>query len=242
MLEEILKINEVHEANKKQEEIVAEVILIPDHENPFDDAIIDAYLQQADKSKDEENEDEIQDEKKEDEIEAEVIELGNEDDPDDEEVIAFYLQQSMNRKTRNGPTEQASNKTKKTQPNQKKNQQFNCDLCDFKGDSMTNINLHKEASHTARNNDKCGKCDFRYKSKTQLEKHNQIAHTKEDKFCWYWENTFCSFGTRCRFIHRNNTEAPRKEPCFYQENCRKPNCRFEHRTEESFLSNPNGWK
>ena len=217
----------------EEEEVVAEVIFIPDHENPFDDGVIEAYLQQADKSNDEEKDDEIQ---------AEVIELDNEDDPDDDDVIAFYLQQSMNRATRNGPTEQAANNTQKTQPKQKKMLQFKCNLCDFKGESITNINLHKEALHTARNYEKCGKCDFRYKSKTQLEKHNQIAHTKEEKFCWYWENSFCSFGTQCRFIHRNNTETPRIVPCFYQENCRKPNCLFEHRTDESCLSNPNGWK
>ena len=49
MLEEILNINQMYEEELglENEEIIANVIIIPDDENPFDDAVIEAYIKQS---------------------------------------------------------------------------------------------------------------------------------------------------------------------------------------------------
>ena len=145
-----------------------------------------------------------------------------------------------------------SQATKKTQPNSSKSGKkalaFNCEFCDFKAETKTGVNLHKEALHSSNKVKCCEKCDFRYKTKVQHEKHNKIAHVTEDKPCWFWENDFCVYGNRCRFKHKTLQRSPiRKTPCFYQENCRKPDCQFGHvdqleNCEQTFLSNQNPWK
>ena len=113
MLEEILEINQMHSKQTEDEEIVAEVISIPDNEDPFDDAVIESYIKQ---NTIQSNEDDDDGNTEEEEEEAEVIDMEN-DDVDDDDVIQFYLQQSRNRSTRTGPMSQA---TKKTQPNSSK--------------------------------------------------------------------------------------------------------------------------
>ena len=120
------------------DEIVAEVITILDHEDPFDDSVIENYIKQNSN-----------------EVEAEVIEIDDNDDPDDDEVIEFYLQQKSNRASRTGPTTEASNKKKtKNEENQqqpkKKSPVFKCNLCDFKTETQTRLNLHNEALHTGK--------------------------------------------------------------------------------------------
>ena len=101
-----------------------------------------------------------------------MIEIDDNDDPDDEEVIELYLQQKLNRSSRTGPTAEASNikKTNKKEihPQPKnKSQVFKCNLCDFKTETQTRLNLHIEALHTAKTGGTCDKCDFRFKTKTQ---------------------------------------------------------------------------
>ena len=182
-----------------------------------------------------------------------MIEIDDNDDPDDDEVIVFYLQQKSNRVSRTGPTTEASNKKKtKNEENQqqpkKKSPVFKCNLCDFKTDTQTRLNLHNEALHTGKTCGTCDKCDFRFKTKTQHDKHLQVAHSKIDKLCWFWENDTCLQGNNCRFIHRTNQRnhvGQRKNPpCWYQDNCRKPQCPFGHgeETNPNFLGNRAEWK
>ena len=241
MLEEILNINKIHESNRENDaenddeiendEIIAEVITLLEEEDPFDDDVIEAYLKQAETDS---NQEERNIETEEENV-AEVIELEDNDDPDDDEVIAFYRQQSLNRAKRNGPMDQASKKKK----NSGSSVTIKCKLCDFKGDSQTSVNLHMEAFHTGQYVGTCTKCDFKYKSKIQLEKHNKIVHVGEPRTCWHWENSTCFRGNECKFSHKPSQRIqPRIIPCFYQENCTKPGCRFGH---GPFLSNPNGW-
>ena len=244
MLEEILDINQMlkeHAENEVNEEgttdkVIAEVITLQDNEDPFDDAVIESYLQQA-------NEDSNSDENY--EQEAEVIELSENEDPDDDDVIEFYLNQKINRASRTCPSAQAStNKDTVNQGTKKAPLPFKCNLCNFKAKSQTDINLHKEAQHAVNTVKCCEMCGFRYETDIQLQKHIKVAHSKEKRPCRYWDNGACFNGNECRFSHKTKqSQNPNQKPCFYQDYCRNPNCPFAHveggNFEQHFLWNQN---
>ena len=117
---------------------------------------------------------------------------------------------------------------------------FNCDECDFCTVSNINLNWHKEAMHSRRTNQFNGQdnnkvdklCPFllngfcRYSDQQCRYSHNNNNWCKFQMECKAWPN--------CRFIHSEGFSAP---ACYYQENCMKFNCPFEHysRNDGHFL-------
>ena len=227
VLEEIMNLPEMDDGSIEQEEVIAEVVIVPDNEDPNDDAVIEFYLQQTDTRPTEEVPDEI----------AEVMEVLDNGDPDDDEVIAFYLQQNLNRSTRKDPMSEASKRKQSSKAKTNKSTSFKCNICEFTAKSKIGVNLHKESQHRATPHTvkSCENCSFKYKSSIQLEKHVKVAHDTKGKNCWFWENGACKFGVNCRFRHPkvDLRDARRPTPCWYQENCRKPDCTFQHREESS---------
>ena len=95
----------------------------------------------------------------------------------------------------------------------------------------------------------CNKCNFKASSMDKLKHHEDARHGKGRKeiICFFWQQGTCIYGNNCRFLHKsdNNWQNYRVEhktmkPCYFQENCNKINCTFQHFATENYcLGVPN---
>ena len=236
-----------------------EVVFLGNNENPFDDKIIEFYLQQH-ASTDNDTETNESPNEEEEEV-AEIIELDKEEDPDDEDVIAFYIQQSINKSRRTCPATEATNIRQNTSTF------FQCKSCKFQAKSTAMLAAHEKTKHKM----KCDKCGFAAETRTQLNCHNVAHHPEKNKegnkrqereghgntrlkckkcdftahssiqlkkhmkaaheeVCWFWTRGGCD-KIRCRFEHPESGQV--SQPCRFQESCRRPNCPYQHNMREN---------
>ena len=68
---------------------------------------------------------------------------------------------------------------------QNKNENFNCDNCDFKATSMTNLTNHKKDAHqrSIRKRYKCDECDYICTSEAYLKHHTEKRHKQNSHQC-----------------------------------------------------------
>ena len=215
-LSKILEVLELQKEQENEVEVEPEVdeeaemakvmtmMYVENGDDPFDDSVIDFYLNWYSNQSEQDNNTETANEVTEGEQEAEVIVLDEGDDPDDDDIIEFYLQQGLNRSERTSPMSEALThkphschlcqfKAKgKAQLEQHVMSKHNekCDKCSFATETKVQLNLHKEAQHskptnvktklqpseTTKTNFECTKCDFVAKSSLQLNKHLQICY------------------------------------------------------------------
>jgi len=99
----------------------------------------------------------------------------------------------------------------------------------------------------------CERCDFKAKDRIHLKKHDAVRHAVNyETQCTFWLRGMCIFGNECKFSHKSKVCRYEEgcgfwpsckfdhNPCFYQENCHKTNCRFQHFSQGNhFLGVPN---
>ena len=68
---------------------------------------------------------------------------------------------------------------------QNKNENFNCDNCNFKATSMTNLTNHKKNAHqrSIRKRYKCNECDYICTSEAYLKHHTEKIHKQNSHQC-----------------------------------------------------------
>ena len=132
--------------------------------------------------------------------------------------------------------------------------EYECDLCDFVSQSKNGILQHEKDDHNIKKTRKkfnCIKCDETFVALSDCETHMETSHAtnksnrgfhrrtfsaeerRRNGFCCFWNQSECSFGESCRFLHQ---EAPY---CRFQERCRdKQSCRFFHEEFSKASSSP----
>ena len=96
----------------------------------------------------------------------------------------------------------------------------------------------------------CDNCEYKAKSKPEMTEHKEKLHGTQkqnpNNTCRYWLRGDCVYGNRCYFDHflqsqknidRNmNKQEMFPRECWFQENCLRENCPFQH-SSQSFLWN-----
>ena len=177
-LSKILEVLEIQKEQDNETEAETEVdeeaemakvmtmMYVENGDDPFDDNVIDLYLNWYTTEKEVDNVTEINNEATEGEQEADVIVLGEDDDPDDDDIIQFYLQQELNRSERTSPMSEAT-----------KNKPYVCNLCQFKAKSKAQLEHHTVSKHK----EKCDRCSFATENKIQLNWHKEAQHSISTK-------------------------------------------------------------
>jgi len=136
---------------------------------------------------------------------------------------------------------------KSTKYASKKQDQLQCDFCDFKSMHAFEINLHEHKAHK-QSKIKCNLCDFTAKNEDILRKHHEVAMGhKKSIVCKFYLNGVCKYGKFCRFTHKTSNNPSNKydktnkfekshqnnnrrnKQCKFFDNCQLfPNCGYEH--------------
>ena len=203
-------------------EVEAEVIYLKDDEDPYEDRVIESYLQPN------RNPDLMKNVVEDDDEIAEVVHPDPGDDIDDDDVIEFYLQQKIERSQRTNPMSEAtfSNVNKKQlEENNIKKHKIRCDKCDFTANTKVQLTMHKEALHVNLTLP-CQKCDFVSKTQIQHSKHMVVRHGPKQEICWFWQNGHCAKPI-CQYQHPGSAQRS-LVPCHYGNFCCNNFCRFDH--------------
>ena len=273
-LSKILEVLELQKDQENEEEVdievdeetkIAEVMTMMYVENgddPFDDKVIDFYLNWHSNQSDQDHEIENNNVGTDSDHEADVTILDEDDDPDDDDIIDFYLQQGLNRAARTSPMSEAmkpkpllcsscqfkvKNKVQLEQHVLTKHKE-KCNKCNFATETKIQLNWHKEAQHSVPTKANpspepsfdCKKCKFVAKSSVQLEKHSKVCYGSRKRtdieICWNWQNGFCDRNP-CVYAHpaiNRQYESRENTNCRYQQFCRKPDCPFFHNNQQNW--------
>ena len=177
---------------------------------------------------------------------------------DDDELVDFHLQQNIDRdrdRSVNYNCKECSFKsnTENRLQNHMKSQHLNCEQCNFNAKTKVQLFMHKEAHHKQIIREEfhvdqrhfgCNKCDFRARTAYQMGRHMEVRHQRT---CPHWARGYCRYGELCWLEHpdisqgnykKQNVEnsvnpAHKNVPCWYQDRCKRINCRYQHSQTQS---------